>query len=99
MIKNSLLIVALLVTSIYAAPKVYRLKLAMTWGSTLEPFVSAPNELARLVKEMSNGRLIIKIDDANRHKSALAILDLVKSGQYDLGHTASYYYKGKDINY
>jgi TRAP-type mannitol/chloroaromatic compound transport system substrate-binding protein len=34
----------------------------------------------------------------NKHKSALGIFDFVKSGQYDLGHSGSYYWKGKDIN-
>jgi TRAP-type mannitol/chloroaromatic compound transport system substrate-binding protein len=47
---------------------------------------------------MSNGRLKIRIDSKNKHKSALGIFDFVKSGQYDLGHSGSYYWKGKDIN-
>ena len=34
---------------------------------------------------MSNGRLIIRIDSSNKHKSALGIFDFVKSGQYETG--------------
>ncbi|WP_296402359.1 hypothetical protein [Psychrobacter sp.] len=77
--------------------KVYKLKLAATWGPTLTPFIDANRNMAKLAEEMSNGRLKIQVDPSNKHKSALGILDLVKSGQYDMGHTASYYYKGKDI--
>ncbi len=78
--------------------KVYKLKLAATWGPTLTPFIDATQNMAKMAEEMSNGRLKIQVDPSNKHKSALGILDLVKSGQYDMGHTASYYYKGKDIN-
>ena len=51
-----------------------------------------------MVKKMSNGRLIIQIDSSNKHKSALGIFDFVKQGQYQMGHSASYYWKGKDFN-
>jgi len=51
-----------------------------------------------MVKEMSNGRLTIRIDSSNKHKSALGIFDFVKSGQYQMGHSASYYWKGKNFN-
>ncbi len=78
--------------------KVYKLKLAATWGPTLDPFINTPQEMAEIAEKMSNGRLKIQVDASNKHKSALGILDLVKTGQYDMGHTASYYYKGKDIN-
>ncbi len=78
--------------------KVYKLKLAATWGPTLDPFINTAQEMAQIAEEMSDGRLKIEVDPSNKHKSALGILDLVKSGQYDMGHTASYYYKGKDIN-
>ncbi|PID66903.1 MAG: ABC transporter substrate-binding protein [Deltaproteobacteria bacterium] len=80
------------------AEKVYKLKLAASWGPTLHPFIDTSLEMAELAEKLSNGRLKITVDAANKHKSPLGILDLVKAGQYDLGHTASYYYKGKDIN-
>jgi len=85
-------------TASFAAEKVYKWKLATTWGPTLSPFIDAPKNLAKMVKKMSNGRLIIRVDASNKHKSAFGILDMVKGGQYDMGHSASYYWKGKDIN-
>jgi TRAP-type mannitol/chloroaromatic compound transport system substrate-binding protein len=78
--------------------KVYRWRLAETWGPNFPIFGDTTKNMAKMVKEMSNGRLLIRIDSANRHKSALGIFDFVKNGQYQMGHSASYYWKGKDIN-
>lgn len=78
--------------------KVYTLKLAETWPSNFPIFGDATKNFAKLANDMSNGRLVIKVDSKNKHKSALGIFDFVKSGQYDLGHSGSYYWKGKDIN-
>ena len=54
--------------------------------------------MADNVEKMSNGRLLITIDSANKHKAAFGIFDFVQAGQYQMGHSASYYWKGKDIN-
>ena len=82
----------------HSADKVHRLKLAETWPSNFPIFGDATKNMAKLADEMSNGRLKITIDSKNKHKSALGIFDLVRSGQYDMGHSASYYYKGKVPN-
>jgi TRAP-type mannitol/chloroaromatic compound transport system substrate-binding protein len=85
-------------TASLAADKVYKWKLATTWGPTLHPFIDAPTKMAEMVKKMSNGRLIIRVDAANKHKAPFGVLDMVQGGQYQMGHSASYYWKGKDIN-
>ena len=91
-------VIAGLTTAALAKEKVYKWKLATTWGPTLSPFIDAPKNMAKMVEEMSNGRLLIREDASNKHKAAFGILDMVKGGQYDMGHSASYYWKGKDIN-
>ncbi|AXX91112.1 ABC transporter substrate-binding protein [Malaciobacter molluscorum LMG 25693] len=91
-------LVAGLSTAAFAKDRVYKWKLATTWGSTLSPFIDSPKNMAKLAEEMSNGRLQIRVDAANKHKAPLGILDMVKAGQYEMGHSASYYWKGKDIN-
>jgi TRAP-type mannitol/chloroaromatic compound transport system substrate-binding protein len=73
-------------------------KLAQTWGTGFPIFGDAVIKMADMVKEMSDGELEIRIDSANKHKAALGILDMVKAGQYEMGHSASYYWKGKDPN-
>ena len=71
-------------------------KLAQTWGTGFPIFGDAVIKMADLVKEMSGGEMEIRIDSANKHKAAFGILDMVKGGQYEMGHSASYYWKGKD---
>jgi TRAP-type mannitol/chloroaromatic compound transport system substrate-binding protein len=78
--------------------KKYRWRLAETWGPNFPIFGDATKNMAAMVKKMSNGRFIIQIDSSNKHKSALGIFDFVKQGQYQMGHSASYYWKGKDFN-
>ena len=101
---KSILVKALVVVTfamsgfVNAADEKVRWRLAETWGPNFPVFGDASKNMARLVKEMSNGRFTIRIDSANKHKSALGIFDFVKAGQYQMGHSASYYWKGKDFN-
>ena len=78
-----------------SAAKVYKLKLAETWPSNFPIFGDATKNMAKMAETMSKGRLKITIDSKNKHKAALGIFDMVRSGQYDMGHSASYYWKGK----
>lgn len=87
-----------LVTFLQADDKVYKLTMATTWTETTSPLYDTAENMAKLANSMSNGRLEIKIDSANKHKSPFGVLDMVKGGQYDMAHTTSYYWKGKDIN-
>ena len=87
----------MLVASPVLAAKKIRWKLAMTWSSTLTPLASPAPQLAKLVSEMTGGNFEIRVEGSEKHKAPLGILDMVKGGQYEMGHTASYYWKGKDI--
>ena len=81
-----------------APKKVYKWRLAMTWPTNFPILGDAVNKMANDVKRMSSGELVIRIDSANKHKAPFGVLDMVKSGQYEMGNSASYYWKGKDIN-
>lgn len=98
--KSTLIAAVVMVTSAnaFAADKVYRLKLAESWGPNFPVFGDSVKNMVKMAEEMSNGRLKIRVDSANKHKSAFGVFDMVKSGQYDMGHSASYYYKGKVPN-
>ena len=85
-------------TVLAADDKVYRLKLAETWPPNFPIFGDATKNMAKMAETMSNGRLKITIDSKNKHKAPFGIFDMVKAGQYDMGHSASYYWKGKDPN-
>lgn len=57
---------------------------------------TAAKRFASNVEKMSGGRIQITVDSPGKHKAPFGIFDLVRSGAYEMGHTASYYYKGKD---
>lgn len=73
-----------------------RLTLAHGWPKGFPVFGESVEDYAELVHQMSDGRIEINVDSASKHKSAFGIFDFVKSGQYDIGQSASYYYGGKD---
>lgn len=81
-----------------AAERVYKLKMAESWTTNFPIFGDAPRNMVRMAEEMSKGRLKITIDSANKHKAPLGVFDMVRAGQYDIGHSASYYWKGKVPN-
>ncbi|MBR8464700.1 TRAP transporter substrate-binding protein DctP [Campylobacter sp. faydin G-24] len=85
----------LLAISAIAAEK-YKLKLATTYDVSMPVLGKAPKLFKDLVENMSNGRVEVRIDYPAKHKAQFAIFDMVKSGQYDVGYTAGYFYKGKD---
>ena len=86
---------ALLAATAEAAQKVYTLRMAQTWPENFPLLGDSPKNMARMAEALSNGRLKITIDSKNKHKAPLGIFDMVRSGQYDMGHSASYYFKGK----
>ena len=92
-------LLALLVPFSHAAEEKVRWKLAMTWGPTLHPFVDTVENMANMVETMSGGNFVIRIDASNIHKSPFGVFDMVKLGQYEMGHSASYYWKGKDVSF
>ena len=89
-------ITALITTQSYASKKV-RWKLAMTWPKTLTPLSTIPLRVSTLVKEMTDGKFIIKVHGKGIHKAPLGILNMVKNKNYEMGHSSAYYYKGQDI--
>lgn len=91
------LMLALASTSLMAQ-ETYTIRLAETWGPNSPILGETPRNMAAMAEKMSQGRLKFRIDSSNKHKAPFGIFDMVKAGQYDMGHTASYYYKGSIPN-
>ncbi len=68
----------------------------MSWPDGMPMFHNNVHRFANNVEKMSAGRMRITVDSPGKHKAPLGIFDMVRSGAYEMGHTASYYYKGKD---
>lgn len=78
-----------------AGQPLYRWKMVTTWPKRFPGVGMAPENFARLVKEMSNGRLVIDVYGANEIVPAMGVFGAVSSGSVQMGHSAAYYWKGK----
>ena len=75
--------------------KVYKWNMVTTWPKNFPGLGMAAENLSQYVKEMSNGRLIIKVYGAGELVPAMGVFDAVSQGNVELGHGASYYWTGK----
>jgi len=73
-------------------------RLALNWKSTLTPLSSPSFKISRMVKDMSNGKFVIKIDGLEKHQSSDKILHKLQSNHYQIAHTDSIQWKDNDIN-
>ncbi|MGH1428066.1 MAG: TRAP transporter substrate-binding protein [Arenicella sp.] len=76
----------------------YQWKIAETWPKDFPLFGDAVKKFIDNVTLLSNGRLNIKSEARDVHKKPLGVFDMVKEGDYEMGHSASFYWKDKDIN-
>ena len=75
--------------------RVYEWDLVTSWPKNFPGLGTAPENFARLVGEISNGRLKVTVHGANTIVPALGVFDAVSSGSVEMGHAAAYYWKGK----
>jgi TRAP-type mannitol/chloroaromatic compound transport system substrate-binding protein len=73
----------------------YQWKLVTTWPKNLPGLGAAPENFARYVEEMSDGRLSIRVYGAGEIVPAFEVFDAVSQGVAEMGHGAAYYWKGK----
>ncbi len=66
-----------------------------TWPPGFQGLGTSADYLARLINEMSDGRIKVKVYGAGELVPALQVFDAVSSGSAQMGHGASYYWKGK----
>lgn len=79
-----------------AAPqKIYHWRLVTTWPKNFPGMGLAPEKMANMVREMSAGRLNIKVFGAGELVPALEVFEAVSHGTVQMGHGSAYYWKGK----
>ena len=74
---------------------IYEWTLVTTWPKNFPGLGAAPENLARMLKKMSNGRLDIKVHGAGQLVPALGVFGAVSTGSAQMGHSAAYYWRGK----
>lgn len=92
---------SLLVGSMVAAPAIatgaekYKWKMVTTWPKNFPGLGTGANNLAKLITEMSGGRIDVKVYGAKELVPAFEVFDAVSRGTAEMGHGAAYYWKGK----
>ena len=71
-------------------------RMAASWPKSLDTLFGGAELIARRVSEITDGKFQIRVFAAGEIVPALQVLDAVQAGTVEMGHTASYYYFGKD---
>jgi TRAP-type mannitol/chloroaromatic compound transport system substrate-binding protein len=71
-------------------------RLTASWPKSLDTLYGAPEQMAKRVAELSDNKFQIQVFAAGEIVPGLQVLDAVQNGTVEMGHTASYYYFGKD---
>ncbi len=71
-------------------------RMATSWPKSLDTLFGGAELVGRRVGEITDGKFQIRVFAAGEIVPALQVLDAVQAGTVELGHTASYYYFGKD---
>ncbi|MDQ7743990.1 TRAP transporter substrate-binding protein [Hydrogenophaga pseudoflava] len=84
-----------------AAPAVHaqaaiRWRLASSFPKALDTIYGAAEVFAEKVSAMSGGKFVVSVHPAGELMPAFGIVDGVQQGTVEAGHTAPYYYFGKD---
>lgn len=87
-------------SSMLAAPAVHakksiKWKMVTTWPKNFPGLGTGANKLAKLITEMSGGRLKVKVYGAGELVPAFEVFDAVSRGTAQMGHGSAYYWKGK----
>ncbi len=73
----------------------YEWKLITSWPKNLPALGTTPEYFAKIVDEMSAGRMKIRVFGANELVGGLEVFDAVSSGVAEIGHSGAYYWQGK----
>jgi TRAP-type mannitol/chloroaromatic compound transport system substrate-binding protein len=74
----------------------FKWKMVTTWPKNFPGLGTGANNLARLITEMSGGRIDVKVYGAKELVPAFEVFDAVSRGTAEMGHGAAYYWKGKN---
>jgi TRAP-type mannitol/chloroaromatic compound transport system substrate-binding protein len=71
-------------------------RMPTSWAKSLDTLFGGAEYVAKRVGELTDGKFTIRAFAAGEIVPGLQVLDAVQAGTVEIGHTASYYYFGKD---
>ena len=75
--------------------KTYNWRLVTSWPKNYPGLGMAPERIADLVEQMSDGQMTITVYGAEEQVPAFGVFDAVSSGSHQMGHSGGYFWKGK----
>src|SRR5882672_2206128 len=72
-------------------------RLTASWPKSLDTLYGNPEYLSKRVAEITDNKFQIQVFAAGEIVPGLQVLDAVQNGTVEAGHTAAYYYFGKDV--
>ena len=78
-----------------SANETYTWDMVTSWPKNFPALGTGANDFARRVEQLSNGRMRIRVHGAGELVPALEVFDAVAAGTAEMGHSASYYWRGK----
>src|SRR5205809_7965471 len=73
--------------------------MATSWPKSVDTIYGGAEYLAKRVAEATDNKFQIRTFAAGEIVPALQVLDAVQNNTVEMGHTASYYYVGKDMTF
>jgi len=81
--------------AIVSAKTKLKWKMVTTWPKNFPVLGTGANQFAKLITQMSDGRIKVKVYGAGELVPAFEVFDAVSRGTAQIGHGAAYYWKGK----
>lgn len=76
--------------------EVYEWKMVTSWPNNFPGVGTGANKFAALIEEMSGGRIKVDVYGAGELVGPFEVFDAVSRGTAELGHSAAYYWNGKN---
>ena len=82
--------------SVAQAQKTVSWRMASSFPKSLDTIFGAADAFTRRVSQLTNGKFVIRHFAGGEIVPGLQVMDAVQAGTVEMGHTAPYYYFGKD---
>ena len=79
-----------------AQASTFRFSMVTSWPTSLDTIYGGALNTAKNLTELTSGDVEVEVFPAGAQVGGLEVYDAVSSGAFEMGHTASYYYIGKD---
>ncbi len=74
----------------------FSFEMVTSWPTSLDTIFGGATNTARNIEALTEGDVTVEVYPAGAQVGGLEVYDAVSSGAFSMGHTASYYYVGKD---